>query len=119
MADSVHALTVEAWLVRCDHARKKRLGIVLVAYALRAFVDAEIVADSVARAVAEIALGAPERHTGKGIDLAAGRSLREDGHGQIDHTLENEGVILFLKRCAWAHRHCPRDVGRTGKVLAA
>ena len=40
MTDSMHAFPVYSGLVRCNHTRKERVGIILIAYALRAFVYA-------------------------------------------------------------------------------
>ena len=59
MTDAVHAFTIEARFVGGDHPRKQRLRIVLIAYALRTFMHAEIVADSMACSVAEVAFCLP------------------------------------------------------------
>ena len=81
--------------------------------------DAEIVAYAVARAVAEVAPCLPQRFTGKGIYLTAGRAFGEHSHRKVNHSFENKGVVLPFKGGAWSCRNGSGYVRCSGKVLTS
>ena len=119
MPYAVHAFAVQARLVGKHHSRQQRLAVEVLAYVLRPLVHTEIEAYSVTGAVPEIAQRAPQRHTGGGVDLAAGGPLREHGHRQAYHTLEHQGVVLHLQTGTRSKRHGAGDVRSAEDILSA
>lgn len=115
----MHSLAIESRLVSHDHSRKDRILVEVLTELLRAFVDAEIISDSMACSMSEIAFCTPQRHTGECVKVAACRSAREDAARELDHASEYESIILFLKVGADSHRNRPCDIRRAGQILSA
>ena len=74
---AVHSLTVDTGFVGEDHTGQEGVGVEILAYVLRALVDAQEEAHAVAGSVAEVTARPPQRLTRQGVYLAARGSSRE------------------------------------------
>jgi hypothetical protein len=117
MSDSMHALSVETRFIGSYHSREERLRVILISYGLRSFMDAEVITDAMSCAVAEISFRLPKRHPGQCIDLATGRSTRKNCHRKVNHTFENQRIVLLFQIGTISHRHCPGNICGSREIL--
>ena len=119
MADTMLTLSVYARLIRCHHAREKRLAVEILSDALRTFMHTEIEADTMACPMPEIASCLPKCIPRQDIQLASCSTGRKYRHGKLDHPFEHKGVILHLKGSAFPEGDCSRNIGSAETVLTA
>ena len=89
---------------------------------MRPLVDRQVAADAVAGAVVVVEPGVPERRAGEGVELGAGRPLREARHGERDVAAEDarEPIPLLGRRRAdrrrsGSRRSCRRGTARPSR----
>ena len=122
MPHSVQALAVEAGLVGGNHSGEQGLAIEVLPDLVGPFVNPQKKAYAVAGAVAEVALGLPQRAARNGVQLAPGRALGEDAPGQVDVSAQDKGVVLHFQIGARTHRdgtgyvRCAKDVLAAGVI---
>ena len=117
--DAVLAGLVVARLVGQDHPGAERHVAPHLGDPLRALVDRQIAADTVARAVVEVEAGVPERGAGEGIELGAGGPLREARHRERDVAPEDPGEPVPLLGGGRTDGHRAGHVGGAVEVLRA
>ena len=118
VTDAELAFPVYSRLIARDHARDQGLTVEVLTDVLRTFVDIEIESDTVTGSMAEIAHRVPKRLTGQDIQLATGRSFRENGLRQCNMAFQDQSIVLLLQLGARPKRNSPGDVCGTEQKLS-
>ena len=93
----VQPFTIYAWFVRTDHTGQERLTVEVLPDVLRPFVNTEEITYSVPGAVSEVPPEAPQRLSGKRVNLAARRPFGEYRHCKVNVPLQHQGIVRGLK----------------------
>lgn len=119
-ADAEMPGDIDPRLIGDDIARAERhegTAALLLAYLMRAFVHAEVVADAVSRAVAVVVALLPERDARRHVDLQARRAEGETQHLHADVGAQDGGIGASLLRRDRAEGDGAGDVGRAATVV--
>src|SRR5712671_6018751 len=117
--DAISAGLVIAGLVRDDHPGQQRLTVCRLRDTLRAFVHAEIAADTVPGAVVVIEPPLPERPARETVELCPGGPLRKARQRQRNVAFEHAGEAVAHFGRGLADRNRPRYIGRSVEILGA